>query len=48
VDFLPVDTVLLTRIYVLIAVEHGSRRTHLIGVSAIQLVCELLKPTAIC
>src|SRR3954447_5662103 len=34
VDFLHVDTVLLRRIYVLIAVEHGSRRVHLVGVSA--------------
>src|SRR5947209_865366 len=34
VDFLHVDTVLLRRIYALIAVEHGSRRTHLIGLSA--------------
>jgi transposase InsO family protein len=34
VDFVHVDTVFLTRIYALIAVEHGSRRTHLIGVSA--------------
>jgi putative transposase len=34
VDFLHVDTVFLTRIYALIAVEHGSRRAHLIGVSA--------------
>ena len=33
-DFLHVDTVLLRRIYALIAVEHGSRRAHLIGVSA--------------
>jgi hypothetical protein len=33
VDFLHVDTVFLTRIYALIAVEHGSRRTHLIGLS---------------
>src|SRR5438270_10008695 len=31
VDFLHVDTVLLRRIYALIAVEHGSRRAHLIG-----------------
>ena len=31
VDFLHVDTVLLTRIYALIAVEHGSRRAHLVG-----------------
>jgi putative transposase len=29
-----VDTVFLTRIYALIAVEHGSRRAHLAGVSA--------------
>ena len=28
------DTVLLRRIYALIAVEHGSRRAHLVGVSA--------------
>jgi transposase InsO family protein len=34
VDFLHVDTVLLRRIYALIAVEHGSRRAHLVGVSA--------------
>jgi transposase InsO family protein len=34
VDFLHVDTVLLKRIYALIAVEHGCRRAHLIGVSA--------------
>jgi putative transposase len=34
VDFLHVDTVLLRRIYALIAVEHGSRRAHLIGVTA--------------
>jgi putative transposase len=34
VDFVHVDTVLLRRIYALIAVEHGSRRTFLIGVSA--------------
>jgi transposase InsO family protein len=33
VDFLHVDTLFLTRIYALIAVEHGSRRTHLIGIS---------------
>ena len=28
------DTVLLTRLYALIAVEHGSRRAHLLGVPA--------------
>jgi putative transposase len=32
-DFLHRDTVLLRRIYALIAVEHASRRAHLIGVS---------------
>jgi transposase InsO family protein len=34
VDFVPVDTVFVTRIYALIALEHGFRWTHLIGVSA--------------
>ena len=34
VDFVHVDTVLLTRLYALIAVEHGSRRAHLLGVTA--------------
>jgi putative transposase len=34
VDFVHVDTVFLTRIYALIAVAHGSRRAHLVGVSA--------------
>jgi putative transposase len=34
VDFVHVDTVLLRRICALIAVEHGSRRAHLVGVSA--------------
>jgi len=34
VDFVPVDTVVLRRIYALIAVEHGSCRTHLAGVTA--------------
>jgi hypothetical protein len=29
-----VDTILLRRIYVLVAVEHGCRRAHLLGVSA--------------
>jgi putative transposase len=34
VDFVHVDTVFLTRIYALIAVEHGSRRTSLVGITA--------------
>jgi transposase len=34
VDFVHVDTVFLRRIYALIAVEHGSRRVHLAGVTA--------------
>jgi transposase InsO family protein len=34
VDFVHVDTVFLRRIYALIAVEHGSRRIHLAGVTA--------------
>ncbi len=34
VDFVHVDSVLFRRIYALIAVEHGSRRTFLVGVSA--------------
>jgi putative transposase len=34
VDFVPVDTVVLRRIYALIAVEHGSRWAHLAGVTA--------------
>ena len=34
VDSVPVDTVLFRRIYALIAVVHGSRRTFLVGVSA--------------
>jgi transposase InsO family protein len=34
VDFVHVDTVVLKRLYALIAVEHGSRRAHLAGVSA--------------
>ena len=33
VDFVSVDTVLLTRLYALIAVEHRSRRAYLVGVS---------------
>ncbi|MBV9648542.1 MAG: DDE-type integrase/transposase/recombinase [Pseudonocardiales bacterium] len=34
VDFVSVDTILLRRIYVLVAVEHGCRRAHALGVSA--------------
>ncbi|MGH3196600.1 MAG: integrase core domain-containing protein [Streptosporangiaceae bacterium] len=33
VDFLHVDTVLLRRIYVLVFIEHGTRRMHLGGVT---------------
>jgi len=33
VDFLHVDTVLLKRIYVLVFIEHGSRRMHLGGIT---------------
>jgi putative transposase len=34
VDFVAVDTVVLRRIYALIAVEHRSRRAHLLAVTA--------------
>ncbi|MET7541725.1 integrase core domain-containing protein [Streptomyces sp. NPDC005507] len=34
VDFLHVDTINLKRIYALVTLEHGSRRAHLLGVTA--------------
>jgi putative transposase len=33
-DFLRVDTVLLKRIYVLVFIEHGTRRIHVCGITA--------------
>jgi hypothetical protein len=33
-DFLVVETVLLQRLYVLVFIEHGTRRLHLAGVTA--------------
>jgi hypothetical protein len=33
-DFLVVETVLLKRLYVLVFIEHGTRRLHVAGVTA--------------
>ena len=34
VDFVHADTVLLRRVYALIVIEHGTRRAHLVGITA--------------
>jgi putative transposase len=48
VDLLHVETIMLKRIYVLIAVEHGSRRAHLLGVSAHPTGAWTTQAAAIC